>query len=337
MRKSSFIALASALIITLSGCGKQPSEQDINPDLQVEPITEETTAVTALATPTVNAGGTEPGEDQISVRFEWKPVEGADGYEVIEENKFYKEDTYREPEEEQKVDTSQTTYVTGAQDYFDFRIKVRAYRCEGDNREFSEWSEYAYGSTYDESDVAPIDDGAAADSLEKEADELFAKAIAGEIIVNATYEDGKDFSYYITDLPNDPEDFYSYTVGERVDLDNDGVKELIINGPYGGKYLDARDGKVYQLAEGEGTAGQLCYVNYNDKTYICHVDNSHGGREIFLMDQYNGNGAIVDSTSLTAEYWDYVEFNAEAAQCHFGDEEITVERYLELRNEIFGY
>ena len=167
MRKSSFIALVSALIISAVGCGKQPSGQDINSELQEEPIIATTSVITALATPTVNAGVTEPGEDQISVRFEWEPIEGADGYEVIEENKFYKEDTYREPEEEQKVDTLQTTYITGAQDYFDFRIKVRAYRGEGDNREFSEWSEYAYGSTYDESDVTSIDDETSADNLEK--------------------------------------------------------------------------------------------------------------------------------------------------------------------------
>ncbi len=172
---------------------------------------------------------------------------------------------------------------------------------------------------------------------EQEADELFEKAIAGEIIVNATYEDGTDISFWIPDLPNDPDDYYCYSVGERVDLDNDGVKELIINGPYGGKYLDARDGGVYQLAEGEGTAGQLYYADYNGKTYICHVDNSHGGRETFLMDQYNGNGEIVESTSLMAEYWDYVEFNADTAVCHFGDEEISVDRYLELRKEIFDY
>jgi hypothetical protein len=184
------------------------------------------------------------------------------------------------------------------------------------------------------SDYAEEDEEA---SIDDEAAELFSKAIDGEIIVKATYEDGTDASFRIPDLPNDPDDWQSYEIGDMEDLDNDGVEELIINGPYGGKYLDARDGEVYQLAEGEGTAGQLCYAEYNGKTYICHVDNSHGGREIFLMDQYNGKGEIVESTSLTAEYWEYVEFNADAAECHFGDEEIPVERYLELRQEIFGY
>jgi len=175
------------------------------------------------------------------------------------------------------------------------------------------------------------------EKLQKEADELFSKAIAGEIQVNATSEDGEAYSFNIPDLPNDPDDYFSYTIGDRVDLDNDGVTELIINGPYGGKYLDARDGAVYQLAEGEGTAVELWYAVYDGKTYICHVDNSHGGREIFFMDRYEGDGEIVEQTSLTAEYWDYVYFNEETAICRFGDEEISVERYLELRREIFGY
>jgi hypothetical protein len=179
-------------------------------------------------------------------------------------------------------------------------------------------------------------DMTSAPNAQEEADKLFEKAISGEIPVIAYYED-IDISYYIPDLPNDPDDWESYSVGERVDLDNDGVKELIINGPYGGRYIDARDGGVYQLAQGEGTTGELWHVDYNGNTYICHVDNSHGGREIFMMDQYNGDGEIVEATSLTAEFWDYVDFNEDAAICHFGDEEITVERYLELRKELFGY
>ncbi len=169
-----------------------------------------------------------------------------------------------------------------------------------------------------------------------EADELFNKAIAGEIIVNATYEDGTDCSYYVTDLQFDEDEWDSYSIGDKVDLDNDGVDELIINGPYGGIYLDARDGAVYQLACGEGTAGELTYVNYNGSTYICHFDTSHSGREVYLLDEYNGNGEIVDSTSLMAEYWELGYYD-ETATCHFGDEEITTEQYEKLKQEIFGY
>lgn len=36
-----------------------------------------------------------------------------------------------------------------------------------------------------------------------------------------------------------------YSVGDKTDLDNDGEDERILNGPYGGIYLDARDNRVY--------------------------------------------------------------------------------------------
>ena len=333
MRKVEIIALIGAITIVAAGCGSKLADVS-DKDASIEAVTAEDSVKESLQAPVVKDGVMEPGEDAINVVFEWNPIDGADGYEVIEENKFCEEDEYREVTEDSTAITTDTTYVTGAQDDFDFRIKVRAFRGDGENREYSEWSEYSYGSTYDKEAANAAPSGPAS---AEEADELFEKAINGEIIVNAVYEDGTDISFWIPDLPQDPEEWDSYSVGDRVDLDNDGVDELILNGPYGGKYLDARDGGVYQLAEGEGTAGQLYYADYDGKTYICHVDNSHGGREIFLMDQYNGNGAIVESTSLTAEYWDYVEFTADAAVCHFGDEEIPVERYHELRKEIFKY
>ena len=68
--------------------------------------------------------------------------------------------------------------------------------------------------------------------IEDEAAELFSKAIDGEIMVKATYEDGTDASFRIPDLPNDPDDWQSYEIGDMEDLDNDGVEELIINGPF---------------------------------------------------------------------------------------------------------
>ncbi len=56
-------------------------------------------------------------------------------------------------------------------------------------------------------------------------------------------------------LPMYEEDWAAYSVGERIDLDNDGEREQIMEGPYGGLYLDARDQKVYVFAEGEGRRG----------------------------------------------------------------------------------
>ena len=172
-------------------------------------------------------------------------------------------------------------------------------------------------------------------AAQKESDELLDKAIAGTILVTGWYEDGQEYTFYVTDLSFDEEEWDSYKIGERVDLDNDGITELIINGPYGGMYLDARDGAVYELACGEGTTGTLTYCTYDGKTWICHLDTSHEGREIYLMDEYNGNGEIVNSTSLKAEYWELGYYD-ETAECSFGDRSISSEEYEKLKQEIFG-
>ena len=56
---------------------------------------------------------------------------------------------------------------------------------------------------------------------------------------------------------------------------------------------------------------------------------------IYLMDEYNGNGEIVNSTSLKAEYWELGYYD-ETAECSFGDRSITSEEYEKLKQEIFG-
>ncbi len=126
MRKGKIIAVISAIAIMIAGCG-----------------------AAALKTPVVTDGVMEPGEEAINVVFNWEPVAGADGYEVLEENKYCTEEEFREPDAESTSYTDQTTFVSSAQDDFDFRIKVRAYKGDGDSRQYSEWSEYAFGSSYE--------------------------------------------------------------------------------------------------------------------------------------------------------------------------------------------
>ncbi len=105
-------------------------------------------------------------------------------------------------------------------------------------------------------------------------------------------------------LPMYEEDWAAYSVGERIDLDNDGEREQIMEGPYGGLYLDARDQKVYVFAEGEGTAGVLSYTEYEDAVWIVHRDTTHMGRQMYWLTRYNGEGEIEDEFQLSAEYWD---------------------------------
>ena len=87
-----------------------------------------------------------------------------------------------------------------------------------------------------------------ADSAENE--ELFKAFIDDEIPAIRIGEDGTEDTFMYSDLPHDPEEWDNVTVSdERIDLDNDGEKELILTGANGGMYLDVRDGKVYVLVE----------------------------------------------------------------------------------------
>ncbi|SFU89975.1 hypothetical protein [Butyrivibrio sp. INlla21] len=114
-----------------------------------------------LPTPKVNTGVLHVGENAMNVEFTWAPVEGAEGYEVLAEDKFYKDDelSYKPykvyGQTTDYYNTVETKYVASSQDYFDFRVQVRAYKGEGANRRYSKWSDFAYGNTQGNRPAAP--------------------------------------------------------------------------------------------------------------------------------------------------------------------------------------
>ena len=75
-----------------------------------------------------------------------------------------------------------------------------------------------------------------------------------DLFVNGSIDavDSKDMTskYSIADFHIGSGEKNSYSIGEKMDLDNDGENELIIRGTYGGVYFDARDNKVYAFAMG---------------------------------------------------------------------------------------
>ena len=130
----------------------------------------------------------------------------------------------------------------------------------------------------------------------------------------------------------------NFSVGERIDLDNDGEDEQIINGPYGGLYLDARDQKVYVFARGEGTSGMLSYTNYDNAVWVVHSDTSHMGRQMFWLTRYDGGEKIVEELLLAAEYWDSPDgVYDENSDFTFREEKISMKTYEALRKELFGW
>ncbi len=178
------------------------------------------------------------------------------------------------------------------------------------------------------------DFGTTADKIEISADELLDSFIDGEVMA---YYVRADSPFYITDLPSDPEDFTCYSVGDRVDLDNDGENELILKGPYGGKYLDARDGQVYVLDEGGGTASQISYTEFDDQTWIVHADITHAGRNFYYFTLYDGAGHVLEERSLLKEYWETPDLpDGPATVYTYGDKRITREEYDELKLKMLG-
>ncbi len=73
-----------------------------------------------------------------------------------------------------------------------------------------------------------------------------SEALLDAFLDNAVpaYYDDDERVLMFEQLPMYEEDWAAYSVGERIDLDNDGEREQIMEGPYGGLYLDARDQKV---------------------------------------------------------------------------------------------
>lgn len=81
----------------------------------------------ALEVPEVNNGVNYFEPDYISIHFNWNAIDGAEGYEVCEEIKpeNTSDDRYSEPQFSEVTDHY---YLTGGQDDFVHRIKVRAFK-----------------------------------------------------------------------------------------------------------------------------------------------------------------------------------------------------------------
>ena len=206
--------------------------------------------------------------------------------------------------------------------------------------DFAGLSEYRF---YKTSDVPDIDDFPAnqQESNMQDAADTGSGAAADELLdsfINGLadavdYEDSAS-TFSVSDLNMDSEEGDAYSIGERVDLDNDGENELIINGPYGGIYLDARDDKVYEFAAGEGTALILSYTCYNGAVWIMYSNRSSAGFEFYHMEKFEG------ADNLTAEMNFGEEFdvnNAEAGiKYTLNGAEISYDEYTELCSKIFA-
>jgi len=168
---------------------------------------------------------------------------------------------------------------------------------------------------------------------EMTTEELLDSFINGSISAISSTDLTSEF--YITDLNMDSEEWDSYSIGEKVDLDNDGENELIICGPYGGIYLDARDNKVYEFAAGEGNSLVLSYVVYNGATWVMYSNRMNTGYELYHMEKFEGADNLVAEMNFGEEVVD--ENNTESGMKYtLNGAEISYDEYTELGSKIFA-
>jgi len=128
MRKVEIIAITGAITIMIMGCGSKAVDATAN-EVSVEAVTAPDITEKGLSVPEVKEGVTKSGDDAINVVFEWTSVDGADGYEVLEESKYCKEDEFREPGSDSTTVTTETTHISSAQDDFDEDMTEEMYEC----------------------------------------------------------------------------------------------------------------------------------------------------------------------------------------------------------------
>ncbi len=207
--------------------------------------------------------------------------------------------------------------------------------------DFAGLSEYRFYKTSDVPDIdvfpanqqeSDMQEAADTDS-EAAADELLDSFING--LTDAVDSEDSASTFSVSDLNRNSEEWDSFSIGEKIDLDNDGENELVINGPYGGIYLDARNNKVYEFAAGEGTVLTLSYTCYNGAVWIMYSNRSSAGFEFYHMEKFEGADNLVAEMNFGEELAD--PDHAEAGMKYtLNGAEISYDEYTQLCSKIFA-
>ena len=160
-----------------------------------------------------------------------------------------------------------------------------------------------------------------------------------DLFVNGSIDavDSKDMTskYSIADFHIGSGEKNSYSIGEKMDLDNDGENELIIRGTYGGVYFDARDNKVYAFARGDGDANILSYTYYNGEIWILYSNRVNEGAESYHMEKYEGADNLVAKMNFSEKFAD--ANNPKAGKKYVvNGKEISSDEYAAFASKIFA-
>ncbi|MCM1063982.1 MAG: hypothetical protein NC420_05800 [Eubacterium sp.] len=322
MKKTAMTIAAGALVFLLSSCGQAENPGDIRPHDMAGLVSMEPAASPQgeAASDEAETGSHREGHidndvlDSLAGEYEYSSDAGtgkliiektSDGYDISD---YESEASYRFLANSSNIETMEDNRIFikyPEQVFADGEVVFSYYILEHD----IEGIDVYYGKSASESvqllyhavraDERDVPVPPASSHPEMTAEELLDAFINGSVYAVDSADPASTF--YITDLDMDSDEWDSYSIGEKVDLDNDGEDELILCGPYGGIYLDARENGVYAFAAGEGTGYMLSYTVFNGAAWIMYSNRMHAEYELFHMEKYEGADNLVAEIDFSRE------------------------------------
>ena len=161
-------------------------------------------------------------------------------------------------------------------------------------------------------------------SCTKESVSLFDDFMQNKI--PAYKEDGSKL--WKNDLEFDDNDWNCYRVGKKLDIDNDGENEQLIEGPKGGFYLDRRNEQLYVMPDIGECMGDMSYYKQNDEYLIVYKDALSSYHEYFRVLKYQGK-KVVEDTELKKSKSSDGDF-----EYYINSEAVSEENYNIEKNKI---
>ncbi len=171
---------------------------------------------------------------------------------------------------------------------------------EQDSNAYSNENEISEPMESAEQDLL-IESSEALDS-EKESSIDSGRSICESFLSDEYKVNGKTFSEtyesFISEFDQIPSAYY-------VDVNNDGIDDLVVDNIYYGLDIYFCDGNdLYYITGGDGTSNFVSLSRKDDKVYVLHSDTIHSGRLYYEYSNYDMDGNDVESTVYRAVYED---------------------------------
>lgn len=132
------------------------------------------------------------------------------------------------------------------------------------------------------------------------------------------------------DIVFDEDDWNCYKIGEQFDVDNDGEKEQLIDGPKGGFFLDCRNNQLYVWPDVSNPMGDMTYRQIEGEYWIIYKDALSSGREYFRILKYMGSDKVEDIGIKK------LEVSENEYEYYINSELSTEEAFLDIKKKYIG-